>query len=102
MSDYFGGLDCGSNPGGNTCLLKPNANPTVPYSFVNLPANVIFSASGNANVTGYERDASTSTSGILATLVNNTGGTVVPEPTSLLLVGGGVLALLRWRARYRA
>jgi hypothetical protein len=101
LSDYFSGLNCGSNPGGNSCLLKADANPTIPYSFVNLPANVIFNANGtDLPPQGYEGDPSTSTSSILSTLVNNPGGTVVPEPGMLLLVSSGVLGLLRLRVRF--
>ena len=96
MSDYFGGLNCGSNPGGNSCLLKPNSSIAIPYSFVNLPANVIFNVNGtNALEQSYETDPSTSTSGILATLVSNPGGTVAPEPVTLLLFGSGLIMITR-------
>jgi hypothetical protein len=100
MSDYFDGLNCGSNPGGSSCLLKPNTDIAIPYSFVNLPANVIFKVYGaNAIEQNYETDPSTSTSGVLAGLVSNPGGTFVPEPETLLLVSGGVLTLLKLRSR---
>jgi hypothetical protein len=100
MSDYFGGLNCGSNPGGSNCLLKPNVNMAIPYSFVSLPANVIFSVNGaNASEQSYETDPSTSTSAVLAALISNPGGTFVPEPGTLLLAGGGVLSLLKLRSR---
>lgn len=95
LSDYFGGLNCGSNPGGSNCLLKPNADIAIPYSFVNLPANVIFNVyGGNALDQNYENDPSTSTSAVLSGLFSNPGGTFVPEPGTWLPVSGGVLAIL--------
>jgi hypothetical protein len=100
MSDYFGGLNCGSNPGGSSCLLKPNADVAIPYSFVNLPANVIFNVYGaNAVQQNYETDPSTSTATVLAALVSNSGGTFVPEPGTWLLFSGGILTVLKFRTR---
>lgn len=102
MSDYFGGLNCSSNPGGGNCLLRPNATIAIPYSFVDLPANVIFNlASINSNEQNYETDPSTSTSAVLAGLVGSQGGAATPEPGTLLLVGGCLLTMLRLRGSRR-
>jgi hypothetical protein len=103
MADYFGGVNCGSNPNGAGCLLATNSSVTIPYSFVDLPANVIFNVYGvGIDQQVHDSNPNSSTSGILTGLVIN-GNTVtsVPEPATLMLVGGGCLTLLRLRSRRR-
>ncbi|GEM_PF-4669778 len=99
LSDYFAGLACGSNPGGSNCLVKASANSAVPFSFVTLPASVIFNSETLNAEQDLTNDPSASASAVLATLVVNSGQTSTPEPASLLLVSGGILFLLRGRSR---
>jgi hypothetical protein len=107
LSDYFAGVNCGANANQTNCVLAPGQQASVPYSFVTLPANVIFSISAvGTDQTIYDTTSNTSTSGILEALGNGGSNSTspqegVPEPATLLLVSGGVLALLRKRDRRR-
>jgi hypothetical protein len=100
MSDYFGGVNCGSNPNGAGCVLGTGQSVVIPYSFVDLPANVIFNVYGVAtNETISETNPNSSTSGVLAGIAGGGGGSSVPEPATMFLLGSGVLTLLRLRSR---
>jgi hypothetical protein len=105
LSDYFAGVNCGASANQTNCVLVPGQQAAVPYSFVSLPANVIFSISAvGTDQTIYDTTSNTSTSSILAALGSGGANAAaqqagVPEPATLLLVSGGVLILLRKRQR---
>jgi hypothetical protein len=107
LSDYFSGVNCAANANQTNCVLVPGQPVSVPYSFVTLPANVIFSISAvGADQTIYDMTSNTSTSNILEALgnggVSSTSPSGAPEPGTLLLCSGGILPLLcalLWKRR---
>lgn len=107
MSDYFAGVSCGASANQSNCVLAPGQTVAVPFSFVGLPASVIFSVSAvGTDQTIYDTTSNNSTSAILAALASggrsNSNQSSVPEPSALLLMASGILAVFTSRKLRRA